>query len=98
MIESVQFGIHIEEDVSLNTLPMNTMPVSIEIIPHKAVMINDISEIVRPNRPNRLSNLSNRYDIILNECKKFIFIVFSFTLVIAIVCFLFLVPSNNIKN
>ena len=86
MIESVQFGIPIDEvDISLNTLP-----ISIEIIPYKAIILNDTSEIVR----NRSNTLCNR---ILDECKGFIFTVFSFVLIIAIVSFLFFVPKSN-KN
>lgn len=99
MIESVQFGIPIDEvDISLNISHVNTIPVSIEIIPHKAIIVNDTSEIIR-NRSNTLSNrLTNRLtNRILDECKRFIFTVFSFILIIAIVSFLFIVPKTN-KN
>jgi len=86
MIQEVPFAIYIKDkdDISLNSLPS-----SIEIVPHQAIIVMDEAIIV--NRRCYLNRLwvTNKLAYIFN---KFILIVFMISCMIIFMCLIF--PLN----
>jgi hypothetical protein len=73
MIQEVPIAIYIKDDNSLNSLP-----VSVEVVPHKAIIVIDNAVIIR--RPN---GIINKFSFICKRCVIFIFII---TIMISIIC------------
>ena len=85
MILEVPFGEYINEntDISLNT---NILPLSIEIVPHSAIIINDVTN----QNQFRNADYTNTFAY---KCNGVIFIIFACTIIASLICFLFLLSK-----
>jgi len=88
MIQEVPFAIYIKEDITNK----ETLPSSIEIVPHQAIVVMDEATIV--NRRYHLNRLwvANKMAYI---CNKFILLMF---MISCMIIFMSLIFPTNIKK
>lgn len=91
MIQEVPFAIYIK-DIDTKDISLNSLPSSIEIVPHSAIVVMDEAIIV--NRRCYLNRLwfTNKMAYI---CNKFILLIF---MILCMIIFMSLLFPPNIKK
>ena len=83
MMHEIPYALYVMNDVSHNISQneLSELPTSVEIVPYKAISINDI-QIILNDRENIRRSRSSRYEHVSNRFKYLFFLVFSIPIIL----------------
>lgn len=83
MMHEIPYALYVMNDVSHNNISQNELsglPTSVEIVPYKAISINDIQIIL--NERENIRSRSSRYEHVSNRFKYLFFLVVSIPIIL----------------